>query len=63
MKAPGGLSRVEVAQVAVIAGVDPRTVERAIQGRSRSESTARAISAALRQLGFVRHARKVEGKS
>lgn len=59
--APGALSVQEVAAVALKAGVDPRTVVRALQGRTKSLVVRRAIGAALREFGFAREARKVEG--
>ena len=59
--APGELSRLDVAAVATEAEVDPRTVERALGGRTRSASVRVAIARALRKLGFAREAKKVEG--
>jgi len=60
MPAPGELSRLDVAKVAASAGVDPRTVVRALAGRTKSDLTRRAIGAALRECGHAREARKVE---
>ena len=58
--APGALSPQDVAKVAASAGVDPRTVLRAIDGRTRSLLVRRAIGVALREFGFVKWAVKVE---
>ncbi len=60
--APGALSRLDVARVAAAAGVDPRTVARALEGRTKSGIVRAAIGRALRACGFVQQARKVEGK-
>jgi len=58
--APGALSRLDVAKVASRAGVDPRTVDRALQGRTKSAAVRAAIGVALRFFGFAREAKKVE---
>lgn len=45
--------------VAVAAKVDPRTVQRAIEGRAKSAATREAIAEALRAHGFKAEARAV----
>ncbi len=50
MTAPGSLSAQQVAKVAADAGVDPRTVVRALEGRTKSLVVRIAIVRALREL-------------
>ncbi len=55
----------ELRKVAAAALVDPRTVVRALASGGklvRSQVTRLAIVKALRELGFVREARELEGK-
>jgi len=61
--APGALSRLDVQRVAARARVDPRTVDRALQGRTKSLVVRAAIGAALRFFGFAREAKRLEGLS
>lgn len=63
MGAPGALTDQDVAKVAASAGLDPRTVSRALSiggGRTRSLVTRLAIARALRQYGFKREAMRLE---
>jgi DNA-binding phage protein len=62
MTAPGALSDQDVAKVAASAGLDPRTVARALSlgGRTRSLVTRLAIAKALRAHGFKREAVRLE---
>lgn len=60
MTAPGELSPQDVAKVAAEAKVDPRTVLRALEGRTKSFVVRCAIVRALRDAGFRREARKLE---
>ncbi len=53
----------EVKMVAATADVDVRTVERALESggaKVRSAATRKAIGAALRKLGHVREAKRVD---
>lgn len=52
----------DIARVAAEAKVDPRTVVRALEGRTKTLLVRDAIVKALRAFGFAREARKVEGK-
>ena len=60
MTAPGGLSDQDVAKVAAEAGVDARTVIRALEGRTRMLLVRTSIARALRHFGFKGHAIKLE---
>ena len=52
----------EIAKVAAEAGVDPRTVARALEGMTRSGVVRIAIHGALVKYGFRREAMKLERK-
>lgn len=54
------LSRQDVAKVGAEAGVDPRTVERALCGSRQSGVVSKAIVAALRVHGFKAEAATIE---
>lgn len=54
------LTRQDVAKVAAQAGVDPRTVERALCGSKQSAVVAKAVVAALRFHGFKGEALTIE---
>lgn len=56
------MTRLEIARVAVEAGVDPRTVARALDGNTRSAAVRIAIHAALVALGYKREAMRLERK-
>jgi DNA-binding LacI/PurR family transcriptional regulator len=58
---PGALGAQDVAKVAASAGVDPRTVVRALEGRTKTRAIRAAIAAALREFGFAKQARKLDG--
>lgn len=59
-KVPSELDDQAVRKIAAEANVDPRTVRRALEGRTRSRATRDAIIAALRKLRFAEHAKKIE---
>jgi len=46
------VTRSDLARVAALAGVDPRSVARALEGRTRSGVVRAAIVVALRKLAF-----------
>lgn len=46
------MTRSDLARVAALAGVDPRSVARALEGRTRSGVVRAAIVVALRKLRF-----------
>lgn len=56
------LDRQKLRMVAARANVDARTVERAIQGRTKSAATRDAIVRALREEGLDAEARALETK-
>jgi hypothetical protein len=62
MTAPGQLSDQQVAIVAADAGLDPRTVRRALThgSRTRSALTRQQIALSLRKFGHVHHAIRIE---
>jgi DNA-binding LacI/PurR family transcriptional regulator len=59
---PAALSKQDVAKVAASAGVDPRTVARALAGSRQSSVVRAAIVAALQAWDFHAQASKLEGK-
>jgi len=58
---PAELSKQDVAKVAASAGVDPRTVVRALAGSRQSSVVRAAIVAALQAWDFHAQASKLEG--
>ena len=54
------MTELEIASVAADAKVDPRTVKRALVGKTRSLITRMAVAQALRRAGFRREAVGVE---
>lgn len=58
--APGKMTPQDVAKVAADAGVDARSVVRALEGRTRSLVIRNAIVLALRKFGFKREAARLE---
>lgn len=57
---PGKLTSQDVARVAADAGVDARSVVRALDGRTRSPVIRLVIVTALRKFGFLREALRLE---
>lgn len=57
---PGALTPRDIAKVAAEAGVDRRSVLRALDGRTRSQVIRNAIVDALRAFGFRREALRLE---
>jgi hypothetical protein len=53
------VTRSDLARVAALAGVDPRSVARALEGRTRSGVVRAAIVVALRKLAFPAEAAAV----
>lgn len=59
---PARLTDQDVRIVAALANVDPRTVRRALEGRTKTAAVRAAIVSALRERGFRAEARSLETK-